>query len=115
MKAIQQTYPPFQLAGIGKKSIVQQFLDWCKGQEENRILWLAIIVAGHGCVLTPVTVLSVVFTGNSIFLLMLAIAAMGMSLVTNLAAMPTRITLPVFALSLVIDLTILAMGIVNIV
>jgi hypothetical protein len=46
------------------------------------------------------------FTGNNLYLFVLATAAMGMTLVTNLAALPTKITLPVFVLSILIDLGI---------
>ena len=46
------------------------------------------------------------FTGNNLYLFVLAIAAMGMTLVTNLAALPTKITIPVFVLSILIDLAI---------
>jgi hypothetical protein len=38
---------------------------------------------------------------------------MGMCLVTNLAALPTKITLPIFFLSLVIDLAIIISGIAS--
>jgi hypothetical protein len=38
--------------------------------------------------------------------MMLAIIAMGMALVTNLAALPTKITIPVFLLSIIIDIAI---------
>ena len=70
------------------------------------MLWLGIILAAHGCILTPLTVMGVMFTGNNLYLFVLAIAAMGMTLVTNLAALPTRITIPVFLLSILIDVAI---------
>ena len=47
------------------------------------------------------------FTGNNLYLFVVAIAAMGMTLVTNLAALPTKITIPLFILSLLIDLGII--------
>ena len=89
-------------------SLLRRFLAWCKGQEKNRFGWLALILAVHGCALTPITIFAVVMSGNNIFLWVTAIAAMGMSLVTNLSAMPTRITIPAFFLSMLIDLVVLA-------
>jgi hypothetical protein len=83
-----------------------RFINWCKGQQENRLLWLGIALAGHGCVLTPLTVVAVLLDGASFPLMMLAIIAMGMALVTNLAALPTKITIPVFLLSIIIDIAI---------
>jgi hypothetical protein len=88
-------------------SLSGKFLAWCKGQQENRFLWLGIALAGHGCILTPLTVMAVLLAGTNITLFILAIVAMGMSLVTNLAAMPTKITIPVFLLSILIDIAII--------
>ena len=87
-------------------SFLEKFINWCKGQEENRLLWLGIALAGHGCILTPLTVMAVLLAGTNLFLFILAIVAMGMSLVTNLAAMPTKITIPVLVLSILIDIAI---------
>jgi hypothetical protein len=81
-------------------------MNWCKGQEENRLLWLGIALAGHGCILTPLTVMTVLLAGTNLFLFVLALVAMGMSLVTNLAAMPTKITIPVLVFSILIDIAI---------
>jgi hypothetical protein len=88
-------------------SIFTGFINWCKGQQENRLIWLGVAVAGHGCVITPLTVFAVTMAGNSLVLFMLAIFAMAISLVTNLAALPTKITIPAFALSILIDIGIL--------
>ena len=87
-------------------SLVTRFITWCKQQEESRLLWLGVILAAHGCILTPLTVMAVMFTGNNLYLFVFAIAAMGMTLVTNLAALPTKITIPVFVLSILIDVAI---------
>jgi hypothetical protein len=103
MQTLHQSYVPVSISGIKKQSIVTQFLSWCTTQEENRLAWLAVILAVHGCVLSPATVLLIVTGSNSIILWGIAIGAMGISLVTNLSAMPTRITIPVFYLSIVID------------
>lgn len=88
-------------------SLPGKFFAWCKGQQENRLLWLGIVLAGHGCILTPLTVMAVLLAGTNIALFVLTIVAMGMSLVTNLAAMPTKITIPVFVLSVLIDIAII--------
>lgn len=87
-------------------SVLKKFMNWCKEQDENRFMWIGIALAGHGCVLTPLTVMAVVFAGTNMLLFMLAIVAMGMALVTNLAAMPTKITIPVFVFSIIIDIAI---------
>jgi hypothetical protein len=92
---------------VGSPSLYSKFLNWTEAQSENRLLWIGIILAGHGCILTPLTVMAVLLAGTNLFLFMLAIAAMGMALVTNLAALPTKITIPVFFLSILIDIIII--------
>jgi len=87
-------------------SVLKKFMNWCKAQDENRFMWIGIALAGHGCVLTPLTVMAVLLAGTNMFLFVLAIVAMGMALVTNLAAMPTKITIPIFILSILIDIAI---------
>jgi hypothetical protein len=91
------------------------FFAWCTRQEENRFAWLATGITVHGCLLTPITTLAIAFSGNSIILWALAIAAMGATLVSNLAAMPTRITIPVLFLSILIDMGIVISCMVSLV
>ena len=88
-------------------SIFSRFMTWCNGQQENRLLWLGVAVAAHGCVITPLTIMAVLLAGTNLVLFILALVAMGLSLVTNLAALPTKITIPVFLLSILIDLAII--------
>lgn len=82
-------------------------MNWCDQQQNYRFLWLGVILGGHGCILTPLTVIAVILAGTNMFLFVLAIVAMGIALVTNLAAMPTRITIPIFFLTILIDIVIL--------
>src|SRR4051812_38618643 len=89
---LNQTITTNYTESVSKPSLFTNFMNWCKGQEENRLLWLGVSLAAHGCILTPLTVMAVLLAGNNITLFMLAIVAMAMSLVTNLAAMPTKVT-----------------------
>lgn len=89
------------------KSFISKFINWCERQEQYRFGWLAAALSIHGCALTPITLFAIILAGTNIAFFVLALVAMGMTLVTNLAAMPTKITIPVFFLSAVIDLTII--------
>jgi hypothetical protein len=88
-------------------SLFRKFITWCEHQQENRLLWVGIVLAAHGCILTPITVMAVLLAGTSLILFLMALVAMGLALVTNLAAMPTRYTIPVFLLSIVMDIAII--------
>ena len=93
-------------------SVFTRFLNWCDAQQESRLLWLAIALGGHGCVLTPLTILLIVtFTGMNLVLFMTALFAMTLALIVNLAALPTKITIPVLLLSVVMDVVVIASAI----
>jgi hypothetical protein len=92
-------------------SIWTKFMNYCEGQEDNRLMWVGIALAAHGCILTPITIMITLFAGPNFALFMAGMVAMGIALVTNLAAMPTRITIPAFALSIIIDLFVIVSSI----
>ena len=90
-----------------KVSYWKKFITWCDGQEKYRFGWLAAALTLHGCILTIITVFAIMLAGNNFIFWPFAIGAMGMTLVVNLAAMPTKITIPVFFFSVLIDLVII--------
>ena len=88
-------------------NILTRFIAWCESQEKNRLGWVAGIITGHGCFFTPLTLLFVMIAGNNFIFWPFVIGGMGMCLISNLAAMPTKITLPLFFFSLLIDFSII--------
>lgn len=108
------TVTPSYAHSTSGTSLLGRFFQWCSAQNENRLLWLGIILAAHGCILTPVTVMISFIGGQAnLTLIVMAILAMAMALVTNLAAMPTKYTLPVFALSILIDIAVVIAALVG--
>ena len=105
--ALQHSHSTYYEKSTAHTSRWFRFMSWCKNQEENRFMWLAVTLAGHGCFLTPLTLMAVMLTGNSMFLWALVIGAMGIALVTNLAALPTKLTIPVLFLSILVDLGVI--------
>jgi hypothetical protein len=96
-----------------RRSIFSKAIHWCEQQQENRLFWLGLILALHGCILTPLTVTVVLLSGAGFSLFMLAMVGMCMALVTNLAAMPTKVTIPVFTLSVLMDIVIAITALVS--
>ena len=92
---------------VTRPSAIVRFFRWAARQESSRFGWIAGILAMHGCVITPITVLVVAATGMNLGLFMTAMAAMGLALTTNLAAMPTKVTIPAFLLSVIMDVAVL--------
>ncbi|MEP7375219.1 MAG: hypothetical protein ABI675_17600 [Chitinophagaceae bacterium] len=107
MQLVQHSYSPSYLQTEKKQSIVSRFINWCNGQEKYRFGWLAITLTLHGCVLAPITVLSIALCGNNFVFWGIAIGAIAMPLVVNLAAMPTKVTIPVFVFSVLLDLVVI--------
>jgi hypothetical protein len=113
MKALTQTsHAPFYKSSI-QFNVFARFFDWCKAQERNRLGWLAVSLAAHGCILTPLVVFAVGVSGNDLTLWMAAMLAMGVTLIVNLAAQPTKITIPIFFLSIAVDIAIIVACIVQ--
>src|SRR6188768_1949364 len=90
-----------------KVSVWKKFIDWCISQEKYRLGWLATAITLHGCVLTIFTMFAVVLAGNHFIFWPFIIGGMGITLIVNLAAMPTKITIPVFFFSVLVDLAII--------
>ena len=90
-----------------KTSVWKKFIDWCDGQEKYRFGWLAAALSLHGCVLTIFTMFAVILAGNHFIFWPFVIGAMAITLITNLAAMPTKVTIPVFFFSVFVDLVII--------
>ena len=93
----------FSLADLWKKII-----DYSAAQENNRLLWSAISIFGHGTIFTIGTLATVILTGNLFFLMVATCLTMTMVLVVNLAALPTKYTVPILFASVFIDLLIIA-------
>lgn len=88
-------------------NIFTRFMQWCRAQEYHRIAWLGIILTLYGCVITPITLFFVIVSGVSPVLLAITSCAIMLNLVVNLAAMPTRITIPIFAASLLVSAAVI--------
>jgi len=105
---IQQAFTPAFTQTIVKKNLWKRFITWANGQEENRFGWTAFAIAGHGCVFTVITVAVILATGNNFIFWPFAIGAMAASLITNLAALPTKIIIPTLFITVLIDIAIIA-------
>jgi len=113
METISVTHQSAHYRSERKTSLFSKFMDWSDAQQGNRLLWLGVILSFHGCILTPLAVMAVLLAGTNLTLFMITIVAMGISLVSNLAAMPTKITIPLFALSIVMDLVVIGFALAH--
>ena len=93
LQALQQKkYGTTTKANAG---IISKFMQWCERQEDNRFTWLGVSLFGSIGGVLPLTLLlvSLAYPGN--FVLWIASAAVNVPvLAINLAAQPTKVTLP---------------------
>ena len=94
------------------KTLWQKFINWSGLQEDNRFLWLTISLVGHSTILTPVTILSIALTSKIFVLVVIAVFSMITAVVVNLATIPVKYIVPVFFLSMLIDILIIITAIV---
>ena len=85
----------------------QKFISYAERQEERRFLWTSIAILGHATFFTLGTLILVLATGNEFFLFTATCVTMAVVLAVNLAALPTKYTIPVFFLSLLADVAIM--------
>jgi len=111
--SVQHGYSQAYGKSSSKKSLWEKFIHWADGQEENRFGWTAFSIIGHGCVFTVITVAIILATGNNFIFWPFAIVAMAACLIVNLAALPTKITIPVLLFSVLLDLIIVAICLTN--
>jgi len=80
-------------------------------QQPNRLWWMVLGILSHGTIFTIATLGVVTLLGNIFTLYIITCCAMVMSVVVNLAALPTKYIIPIFFLSLVIDLGVIVTAI----
>ncbi len=90
-----------------KASLLNRFLTWCTNQEKDRLLWTGIALAVQGCILAPVSLMVIAFASNLFILWTIPLICLVMNLVVHLAALPTRYTVPVFFISLLLNIAVI--------
>lgn len=100
-------------AAGSKQNLFTRFLNWCGSQEKNRMLWIGLTLGIHGCVLSPITLFAVIFSGIQTWMLALTAASIMLTLVVNLAALPMKNAIPVYVLSLAINISLLMAAIIS--
>lgn len=93
-----------------KKSLLSNFFAWCGGEEaEHHFMWTGIALMSQGAVFFPITMFAMFATGASFWLMLAPIASLAMAVVPNLAGLNTKYTIPIYVLSIIID--VLAIGV----
>ncbi len=90
-----------------KAGFFSSFIEWCRKQETNRFLWLAISFLGHIGMVLPLTLYIIINSGNNFNLWIITCACNVPVLALNLAAQPLKITLPALFFAWLADAAII--------
>ena len=87
------------------KSWISRFFEWAKNEDtERHVAWVGITVTAMAAVFFPLTMSVILLNGALFGLIITAMISLALVVITNLAAMPTRFTIPFFVLAMLIDL-----------
>lgn len=82
-----------------RQTIFQSFMIWSNNQQSSRLAFLAAMLMVHGNITAPLALYSMYLADGGLLQLSLITLCSFSILVVNLAALPTKITIPVFVAS----------------
>lgn len=87
-----------------KKSLVSRFIQWATNEDaEHHVAWVGISITFMTAIFFPLTMSAILLNGASFGLIITAMVSLALVVIVNLAAMPTRYTIPLFLLGILID------------
>jgi hypothetical protein len=94
-------------------SIFSRFFSWCANEDaERHIGWVGVTVTTTTAIFFPVTMCIILLNGELFGLIIAAMASLALVVVTNLAALPTKYTIPFYFLGILIDVVAIALSLI---
>lgn len=94
--------------------VLTKFLLWCDGQQESRLLWMGLAFIGLTIFAIPCLAVPYLLSGVNNFNVWIITCVVNIPILAlNLAAQPTRVTIPALFISWAINLIIILSGIVT--
>ena len=91
-----------------RKTLASKFIDWATEEEaEYHIAWVGASITSMAAVFFPLTMTIVLLNGALFGLIIAAMASLAVVVITNLAAMPVKYTIPFFVLGVLVDLGVI--------
>jgi hypothetical protein len=91
-----------------RPSTLSRFFKWAAGEDQDRhIGWVGITITVMTAICFPLTMAVVLLNGAVFGLIVAAMVSLVLVVVTNLAALTTRYTIPFFFLGILIDLVVI--------
>jgi hypothetical protein len=94
-----------------RPAVFSRFMSWAANEDEERhIGWVGITVTTMTAIFFPLTMALILMNGAVFGLIVAAMVSLVLVVVTNLAAMPTKFTIPFYLLGILIDVTVIALS-----
>ena len=90
-----------------RSNVFTSLLEWINKEEKNRIAWVGISIMTMSAIFFPVTMSAILFNGAIFPLIMGAMISLAIVVITNLAALPVKYTIPAFLLGILIDIILI--------
>src|SRR6478735_8998738 len=91
-----------------QENVFSRFIDWCKQQEDSRMMWLGMSYLMQIGMALPCTLAAILFLGNNSFPLWIFACVINVPvLAINLAAQPTKFTIPTLFFAWAVNLMII--------
>jgi uncharacterized membrane protein (UPF0136 family) len=87
-----------------KKLSFARFIQWATQEDlEHHIAWVGGSITAMTAIVFPLTMAAILMNGAIFGLIIVAMLSLVLVVTTNLAAMPTRYTIPFFFMGILID------------
>lgn len=95
-----------------RNTVVTRIVDWTKNQEKNHIAWVGVSITIMSAIFFPITMTAILFNGAMLSLIMGAMISLAAVVITNLAALPTKYTIPALLLGILMDIVLIVISFV---
>ncbi|SRR5579871_119810 len=90
-----------------RKSAISRFFQWAaKEDAEHHIGWVGATVTSMTAVFFPLTMAAILINGGAFGLIIVAMASLALVVITNLAALSTKYTIPFFFLGVLTNIAV---------
>ena len=96
---------------VKRPSALARFLKWAEAEDkEHHVGWVGITVTVMSAVCFPLCMAVILWNGAGFGLIIAAMVSLSLVVVANLAALPTKYTIPFFFLGIVMDIAVIALS-----
>ena len=99
---------PIYRPAVSHPSLIARFFDWAKNEDvDHHVGWVGFSIIVMTGIFFPIAMFTILMNGASFGLIVAAMAPLVLVFVTNLAALPTKYTIPFLFVGVFAELVII--------